>query len=126
MSNKGKTAKAENEQTESQIRKVLKNEVTVFMGMLAIVGGFLLGVVKPQYEIKNRIDKIESNHLTHLQMYGEQLVELKEEMVKIEEREDRRHVNYLADKKELDAKYLETATNLEHILTAMKYTINLK
>lgn len=75
-----------NANPEGTIRKVLKNEVTAFIGAVSVVFGFIMFVVVPQQKtstdialIQASIKKIEENHLTHLQTYAEEIKEIKNE-----------------------------------------------
>jgi predicted PurR-regulated permease PerM len=80
------------QQQDGTIRKILRNEITAFIGVLAMVFSFVMFVVAPQQRtdtnialIQQSIQKIESNHLTHLQNYAEEIKNLKEHEIEIEE-----------------------------------------
>ena len=63
--------------------------------------------------INKSIETIESNHLTHLQGYAEELLELKKLC-------DERQKQYLEDKKDNDNERTELLKNLERVITTIE------
>lgn len=70
---------------ESKIRKVIKENALTLIFLTGTVFSFIMFVVIPQQETKTSIALIQkdiatinTNHLTHLQTYAEEIKELKE------------------------------------------------
>jgi len=71
---------------ESKIRKVIKENALTLIFLTGTVFSFIMFVVIPQQETKTSIALIQkdiavinSNHLTHLQTYAEEIKALKEQ-----------------------------------------------
>jgi len=63
-----------NNENGTKIRKILFNEISLITGMVAITIGIVLFIVGPDAQlqqdvalIKQSIENIETNHLTHIQ-----------------------------------------------------------
>lgn len=72
--------------SESAIRRVIKNDVTLVITIGGFIFSFIMFVVRPQMEtakdialIQQSIDNINTNHLTHLQDYTAEVKALQEE-----------------------------------------------
>lgn len=68
---------------QSQIRKVLYNEVSFAVAIVAVAFGVINWIYSPAKQmdkdialIQQSIHTIESNHLTHLQNYAEEIKDL--------------------------------------------------
>lgn len=79
------------QQEAGTIRKILKNEVTSLVAIIVTIFSFIMFIVTPQQKsatnialIQQSVEKIEKNHLTHLQNYAEEIKTLKEHEVDIE------------------------------------------
>jgi len=102
------------------IRKILKSEITSLIGIIAVVFSFIMFFVVPQQRtatdialIQQNIKKIEENHLTHLQGYAEEILNLKEES-------DKRQEQYLIDMKANSLEHTEILKNLERVITIVE------
>ena len=76
---------------ERTIKKVLKENATALVWVTGVIFGFIMFVVIPQQETKTSIaliqkdiSTINTNHLTHLQSYAEDIKDLKAQEAKDE------------------------------------------
>lgn len=101
--------KQANANEERNIRQVIKDNAMTLVWVAGVVFSFIMFVVIPQQEtntnialIQQSIQKIEENHLTHLQDYAEEIKEVK------------------AEQKELDAEQVELMKSIERILIILE------
>jgi len=85
---------------ETPFKKYLYNEITAVVALISVVVGVMNWVNNPDNKmssslqlIQKDISIINSNHLTHLQTYAEEIKELKERDIKFDERLDRIDTN---------------------------------
>ena len=68
---------------QETLKKALSTEVKYILG----VATFAIGVVAPFYSVKQDVALIKQNHYTHIENMQREIEDLKEEQVRLEDRQ---------------------------------------